>query len=59
MLLSKMRIASTLPPEFLMRIGSLFGLPIQIMRYEVVFLRPRLHLRLRLHLRKDATSSLR
>ncbi len=47
MLLSKMRIASTLPPEFLMRIGSLFGLPIQIMRYEVV------------RLRKDATSSLR
>ena len=63
MLLFKMRTTSVLPLKLLMRTGSLFGLPVRIMRYEVVFLRPRLHLllrlRLRLRLRKDATSSLR
>lgn len=64
MLLFKMR-TTRLPLKLLMRTGSLFGLPVRIMRYEVVFLRPRLHLllrlllRLRLRLRKDAISSLR
>lgn len=65
MLLFKMRTTSVLPLKLLMRTGSLFGLPVLIMRYEVVFLRLHLHLHLRLHLlsrprlRKDATSSLR